>query len=321
MQRLLRKADWDVDGVRDDVRGFVVEQLGDREAVVIADDTGFLKKGVKSAGVQRQYSGTAGRIENCQIGVFLAYASQHGHALIDRELYIPESWTGDRDRCRDAGIGDEVEFATKPQQVIAMLERVLAAGVPFAWFTADEAYGQVRDLRRWLEEHDVHYVMATRRDEFITTRAERGDRADVLIAELPGAKWQRLSVGAGAHGPREYDWARRQIDGTWARGRGHWLLARRSVTPNGKGEYEIAYYACYGPASARLVDLAWTAGSRWHVEEAFQQAKGEAGLDHYQVRSWRAWYAHITLSMLALAWLAASKAVAAKGDPLSRPRT
>ncbi|BEK89380.1 IS701 family transposase [Nocardia seriolae] len=321
MQRLLRKADWDVDGVRDDVRAYVIEHLGDPAAVVVADDTGFLKKGVKSAGVQRQYSGTAGRIENCQIGVFLAYASVHGHALIDRELYVPESWTGDRDRCRAAGIGDEVEFATKPQQVITMVARLLAADVPFTWFTADEAYGQNRDLRRWLEDQDVNYVMATRRDDPVTTRADRVERADVLIGELPGACWQRLSAGAGAHGPREYDWAYRQIEGTWARGRGHWLLARRALTPNSKGELEIAYYLCYGPATSRLVDLAWTAGSRWHVEEAFQQAKGEAGLDHYQIRDYRAWYAHITLSMLAPAYLAASKTIAAKGDSATSPQT
>lgn len=314
MQRLLRKADWDVDGVRDDVRDYVVEHLGDPEAVLSADETGFLKKGVKSAGVQRQYSGTAGRTENCQIGVFLAYASQHGHALIDRELYLPESWTTDRDRCRDAGIPDEVEFATKPRQVIIMLERVLAAGVPFRWFTADEAYGQAGYLRDWLEAHDVFYVMATRCDQQVSTRADRTARADALVAEFKTSAWQRLSVGAGAHGPREFDWARRQVEGTWTRGRGHWLLARRSLTPNAKGEYEIAYYLAYGPHNARLVDLAFAAGSRWHIEETFQQAKGEAGLDHYQVRSWRAWYAHITLSMLAIAWLAASKAVATKGD-------
>ncbi|QIS23501.1 IS701 family transposase [Nocardia terpenica] len=310
MQRLLRTADWDVDGVRDDVRDYVVSRLGDPEAVLAGDETGFLKKGVKSAGVQRQYSGTAGRTENCQIGVFLAYASRHGHALIDRELYVPESWTADRERCRDAGIPDEVEFATKPRQMIAMLERALAAGIPFAWFTADEAYGQAGYLRDWLEERNVFYVLATRCDQQVTTRADRGARADELIAELPATAWQRLSVGAGAHGPREYDWARRPIEGTWARGRGHWLLARRSISDPS----EISYYLCYGPHRSRLVDLAWTAGSRWHVEEAFQQAKGEAGLDHYQVRDWRAWHAHITLSMLALAWLAASKAVAAKGD-------
>jgi SRSO17 transposase len=310
MQRLLRAADWDVDGVRDDVRDFVVEHLGDHAAVLAGDETGFLKKGVKSAGVQRQYSGTAGRTENCQIGVFLAYASRHGHALIDRELYIPESWTSDRDRCRDAGIPDSVEFATKPRQMIAMLERTLAAKVPFAWFTADEAYGQAGYLRDWCEDHDVSYVLATRCDQQVSTRADRVARADDLVAEFGDRTWQRLSVGAGAHGPREYDWARRQIEGTWATGRGHWLLARRSIS----SPTEIAYYLCYGPASSRLVDLAWTAGSRWHVEEAFQQAKGEAGLDHYQVRKWRAWHAHITLSMLALTWLAAMKTIATKGD-------
>ncbi len=320
MQRLLRKADWDIGGVRDEVRAYVVEHLGDREGVLIADETGFLKKGVKSAGVQRQYSGTAGRTENCQIGVFLAYASPRGHALIDRELYLPESWTTDRDRCRAADIPDEVEFATKPRQVIAMLERTLAANVPFAWFTADEAYGQAGYLREWLEDHDVFHVMATRRDDRFATRAERTGRADALIAGLPVRAWQRLSVGAGSHGPREYDWARKPIDGRWAAGRGHWLLARRALTPNSKGELEIAYYVCYGPARARLVDLAWTAGSRWHVEECFQQAKNEAGLDHYQVRSWRAWYAHITLSMLALAWLAASKTIASKGETTPAPR-
>ncbi|WP_327115700.1 IS701 family transposase [Nocardia sp. NBC_01730] len=314
MQRLLRAADWDVDGVRDDVRDYVIEHLGDPAAVLAGDETGFLKKGTKSAGVQRQYSGTAGRTENCQIGVFLAYASKHGHALIDRELYVPQSWTVDRARCRDAGIGDEVEFATKPQQMIAMLERALAAKVPFAWFTADEAYGQAGYLRDWCEDHDVFYVLATRCDQQVSTRADRIARADDLVAQFGDRTWQRLSVGAGAHGPREYDWARRQIEGTWNSGRGHWLLARRALTPNSKGTFEIAYYLCYGPATTRLVDLAWTAGSRWHVEEAFQQAKGEAGLDHYQVRKWRAWYAHITLSMLALAWLAATKTIAAKGD-------
>ncbi|WP_446225026.1 IS701 family transposase [Nocardia sp. IBHARD005] len=317
MQRLLRRADWDVDGVRDDVRAYVVDHLGDPDAVLAADETGFLKKGTRSAGVQRQYSGTAGRTENCQIGVFLAYSSSRGHALIDRELYVPESWTADRDRCRAAGIGDEVEFATKPRQAIAMLERALAARVPFAWFTADEAYGQAGYLRAWCESRDVSYVLATRCDQRVSTRANRLARVDELVGEVDARSWQRLSVGAGAHGPRIYDWARRQIEGTWARGRGHWVLARRSISDPS----QIAYYLCYGPARSRLVDLAFTAGSRWHIEEAFQQAKGETGLDHYQVRSYRAWYAHITLSMLTLAWLAATKAIAAKGDSSIQART
>jgi SRSO17 transposase len=315
MQRLLRWADWDVAGVRDDLRAYVAEQLGEPDGVLIADETGFLKKGTRSAGVQRQYSGTAGRTENCQIGVFLTYASARGHALIDRELYLPASWADDRNRCRAAGVPDEVEFATKPRQAQAMIARALAAGVPFAWFTADEAYGQAKFLRAWLEERHVSYVMAIRRsDTFTISGAEQ--RADGLIAALPARSWQRLSAGAGAHGPREYHWARVTIAAGAKPGRGHWLLARRSLT----GPDEIAYYACYGPTRTRLVDLAWVAASRWHIEECFQQAKNEAGLDHYQVRSWRAWYAHITLSMLALAWLAASKAQAAKGEPAPAAR-
>jgi SRSO17 transposase len=316
MQRLLRRADWDVDGVRDDVRDYVVEHLGDRDGVLIADDTGFLKKGTRSAGVQRQYSGTAGRTENCQVGMFLAYASVHGHALIDRELYLPRSWADDRDRCRAAGIPDQVEFITKPRQAQAMISRAIEAGVPFAWFTADETYGQAKYLQTWLEGRDVSYVMAIRCSDTLTTGTGE-QRADVLIAAAPSRAWQRLSTGAGAgaHGPREFDWARVPVRTWWRPGRGHWLLARRSISDPG----EIAYYACYGPRRSSTADLAWIAGSRWHIEECFQQAKGEAGLDHYQVRSWRAWYAHITLSMLALAWLAASRTQAVKGG--SAPAT
>ena len=269
--------------------------------------------------MQRQYSGTAGRTENCQIGTFLAYASQHGHALIDRELYLPESWTDDRDRCRAAGIPEQVQFATKPRQLIAMLARAIDAGVPFGWVTADEVYGQAGYLRDWLEDHDAAYVLAIRSVDLVTTTDQDRVAARQVIAALPARAWRRLSVGAGAHGPREYDWARIPIRTDWRAGRGHWLMARRSLTRNSKGEYEIAYYRCYGPRRCTLVDLAWVAGSRWHVEECFQQGKNEAGLDHYQVRSWRAWYAHVTLSMLALAWLAAVRAVAAKGE--SEPAT
>ncbi|WP_280350937.1 IS701 family transposase [Nocardia abscessus] len=317
MQRLLRWADWDIDGVRDDVRAYVAERLGGQDAVLIADDTGFLKKGVKSAGVQRQYSGTAGRTENCQIGVFLAYASARGHALVDRELYLPESWTEDRSRCRAAGIPDAVEFATKPRLVIAMLARALAAKVPFGWFTADEAYGAVKYLRFWLEQHDIAHVLATRRNDTLVTTGWTQARADELVAALPARAWQRISAGAGAHGPRDYDWARVPIRVLWEPGRGHWLLARRSIS----NPAEIAYYVCYGPRRSTIADLAWIAGARWRIEECFQQAKNEAGLDHYQVRSWRAWYAHITLSMLALAWLTGSKAVAIKGESATAIKT
>ena len=187
--------------------------------------------------------------------------------------------------------------------------------MPFAWFTADEAYGQAKYLQVWLEDQDVFYVVAIRCSDTLTTSAGE-QRADALIAAAPSRAWQRLSVGAGAHGPRKYHWARIPVRTGWQPGRGHWLLARRSIS----GPAEIAYYACYGPRRSSVADLAWTAGSRWHVEECFQQAKGEAGLDHYQVRTWRAWYAHTTLSMLALAWLAASRARAVKGEPAPATR-
>jgi SRSO17 transposase len=313
MQRLLRWADWDIDGVRDDVRDYVVEHLGGPGGVLIVDDTGFVKKGMMSAGVQRQYSGTAGRIENCQIGTFLAYASDRGHALIDRELYLPEPWIADPQRCRRAGIPDEAEFETKPRQAMGMLARAFEAGVPFTWITADEAYGQVKYLRSWLEEHDAAYVLATKVNDLLITAEGTEARADELIAGLPVRAWRRLSVGAGAHGPREYDWARVPIRIGWQAGRGHWLLARRKISD----PTEIAYYVCYGPRRSTLLDLAWIAGTRWRIEECFQQAKNEAGLDQYQVRSWRAWYAHITLSMLAHAWLAVARSLAIKGESVS----
>ncbi len=192
-----------------------------------------------------------------------------------------------------------------------MLARAFEAEVPFAWITADEAYGQVKYSRLWLEAHDAAHVLATKVNDTLVTTGGREARADELIAELPARSWRRLSVGAGAHGPREYDGARVPIRLGWQPGRGHWPLARRKLTdPAG-----IAYYVCYGPRRSTLLDLAWIAGARWRIEECFQQAKNEAGLDHYQVRSWRAWYAHITLSMLAHAWLAVSRSLAAKGEP------
>jgi len=218
MQRLLRRADWDVDGVRDDVRAYAAGQLGDRGGVLIAGDTGFLKKGTRSAGVQRQYSGTAGRTENCQVGVFLAYASRFGHALIDRELYLPRSWTDDPQRCRAAGISAEAEFTTRPRQAQAMIARAVAAGVPFAWFTADEAYGQAKWLQAWLEDQDIFYVMAIRCSDTLTT-PEGELRADALVAAVPSRAWQKISAGAGAHGPREYHWARVPVRPGWTRGR------------------------------------------------------------------------------------------------------
>lgn len=301
MQRLLNFYQWDADGMRDDLRDYVVEHLGHWEGVLIADDTGFVKKGTRSAGVARQYSGTAGRIENCQIGTFLAYASPHGRALVDRELYLPRSWTDDPDRCRAAGIGDEVAFATKPAQAQTMLARALAAGVPFRYFTADEAYGQVKGLRVWLETRDVFHVLATKRNDTVVTDGLVDARVDGLIAALPTRAWQRASAGDGAHGPRVYDWARIPIRPMHAPDRGHWVLARRSITDPA----ELAYYICYAPAGTTLDELIAVAGSRWAIEECFQTGKTDVGLDQYQVRTYPAWYRHITLAMAAQAFLAA----------------
>jgi len=303
MQRLLNHARWDADEIRDDLRDYVAAQLGDPRGVLVVDETGFLKKGTKSAGVQRQYSGTAGRIENCQIGVFLAYASRHGHALIDRELYLPESWTADRQRRRQAGIPEEVEFRTKPQLAQAMLERALDAGVPCGWVTADEVYGGDGRLRRWLEERDVPHVLAVKRSESLWSLRMRQERAAQLAAHLPAGAWRRLSAAAGAKGPRVYAWARVAIRPLREPGRGHWLLVRRRLTDG-----ELAFYVCYGPARTSLAELVRVAGTRWMVECSFQAGKGEAGLDHYEVRRYQAWYRHVTLAMLALAFLAVMRA-------------
>jgi SRSO17 transposase len=318
LQRLLNLSDWDENAVRDDVRDLVVETIGSPDGVLICDDTGFLKKGTKSAGVQRQYSGTAGRTENCQIGTFLAYASAKGRALIDRELYLPRSWTDDRERCRAAGIDDEIPFATKNEHFRWMLQRALDANVPFAWVTADEAYGQVKHLRCWLEQRRIAHVLATKVNDTVVTTGCAETRVDALVAALPRQRWKRISGGPGAHGQRLYDWARVAIRPGWEDGFGHWVLARRSLADPD----EIAYYICYGPADSRLKDLVRVASARWAIEECFQTAKGECGLDHYQVRHYRAWYRHITLAMAALAYLTATRAAeAAKGAPSTTSKT
>jgi SRSO17 transposase len=261
---------------------------------MVADETGFVKKGTKSAGVQRQYSGTAGRIENCQLGVFLTYASSKGRALIDRELYLPVSWTADRDRCLEAGIGEEVQFATKPELARRMLERARDAGAVFGWFTADEAYGDNPGLRAYLEAQDINYVMAISCDQRFSTPTGPL-RADELAALAPKRGWQRLSAGQGSKGQRLDDWL--LIDpGNDA----HPLLVRRSISKPS----ELAYYIVHSNTAVPLVELVRIAGSRWAVEETFQFTKNETGLDHYQVRKHHAWYRHITLSMLAAAFLA-----------------
>ncbi|WP_376773693.1 IS701 family transposase [Lipingzhangella halophila] len=318
LQRLLNFYAWDTDGLRDDIRTCVAETIGDADnGVLILDDTGFLKKGARSAGVARQYSGTAGRIENCQIGVFLAYAGPQGRALIDRELYLPSAWTEDRQRCRAAGISDDIAFATKPDLGQALLKRAVEAGVPFGWVTADEAYGGVSRLRRWMEERAIAHVVAVPKSQMVITMDLGQSRADRLIAGLGEETWHRLSCGEGAHGTRVYDWASADIRPLREPGKAHWLLARRNVNDPDN----LAYYICFADESTTVEELVRVAGSRWAIEECFQAAKNETGLDHYQVRGYRAWYRHITLSMAASAFLLWLRQALKKGDQsATRPR-
>jgi SRSO17 transposase len=307
MQRLLSTADWDPDLVRDDLRAYVVEQLGDPGAVLVVDETGFPKKGTTSAGVQRQYSGTAGKVDNCQLGVFLAYASPKGRAFIDRELYLPRSWTNDPARCRAARVPAQVEFQTKPQLARVMLERALDAGVLASWVTADEVYGGDPALRVWLEDRGRSYVLAVKGTEPLVTATQESTTASQLAANLPVEQWVACSAGHGAKGRRLYDWARIQLAAPAAAGCQRWLLVRR------RRDGELAFYACSGPVSTSLVGLVRVAGSRWVIEEGFQQAKTEVGLDHYEVRRWPGWYRHVTLALLAHAFLVVARTKAASG--------
>jgi SRSO17 transposase len=310
MQRLLNFSPWDEDATRDALARYVVRAMGDPAAVLAVDETGFLKKGCMSAGVARMYTGTAGRIENCQVGVFAAYVTPDGgRALIDRELYLPEKWTGDRDRCRAAGIGDEVAFAMKPELAWAMIARAREARVPFAWVAGDEVYGGNPKLRSRLEEAGIPYVMATACSDVIPTAAG-GMRADEVAALVPRDGWQRLSCADGSKGPRVYDWA---LIGA-AEDPSHHLLVRRSLQPGGKGQLELAFFRCWSPRPVTLPELAAVAGARWGIEDCFAEAKGEAGLDHYQVRKYRAWYRHATLAMLAHAFLTVTARASRAGD-------
>ena len=314
VQRLLYSYRWDANLVRNDLRDYVMEHLGDADGVLVVDETGFLKKGNKSVGVQRQYSGTAGRVENCQTGVFLAYASTKGRTLLDRELYLPQVWAEDGERRGEAGVPEEVSFQTKPRLAQEMLERALESGVPFSWVTGDVIYGSDRNLRMWLERRGLPHVLAVKSNEKLWAWQESGPgqvRADHLAAMVDESSWQSLSAGDGAKGPRVYDWVRAEIRPLKEPGKGYWLLARRSIAKPG----ELAYYVCFGSAGTTLEELVRVAGTRWAIEECFEEAKGQVGLDQYEVRRWDGWYRHITLAMLALAFLAATRHQAAQVGP------
>jgi SRSO17 transposase len=313
VQRLLRTARWDAEAVRDDLRAYVVERLGDPAGVLVVDEAGFLKKGRKSVGVARQSSGTAGRVENCQVGVFLAYASPRGRAFLDRALYLPAAWAEDASRRAEAGVPAEVAFATKGRLARQLLERAFAAAVPAGWVAGDEVYGNDGGLRRWLEAEERPYVLAVARAHPVWRGGEQVP-AEALLAEAPADAWVRVEVAPGSKGPRVYDWARARLPYATADGWAQWLLLRRSAAQ----PEEVAFYRAFGRAEATLADLARVAGSRWAIEEGFERAKGEVGLDQYEVRSWAGWHRHVTLCLLAHAFLEVTRAganAAAKGGP------
>ena len=310
VQHLLDRARWDADQVRDRIRSYALEELSSADAVLIVDETGFLKKGRHSTGVKRQYSGTAGRIENSQVGVFLCYGCDKGAALVDRELYIPQEWAEDRERRSEAGIPESLQFATKPELARRMIGRALDSGATAAWVAADEVYGHDSKLRRFLEGRQMAYVLAVASDQRLWQADFMQHRVDEIARNLPASRWKRLSAGFGSKGERLYDWALMQLskqDG-WARA----LLVRRSI----EEKPECAYYLCYAPSGKDTIEtLVRVAGQRWKIEQAFETAKGECGLDHYEVRHWQGWYRHITLSMLAHAVLSALRA---RGEKNSR---
>jgi SRSO17 transposase len=307
IQNLLGRAQWDANAVRDELIAYVVEHLGHEQAVLVVDETGFVKKGKHSVGVQRQYSGTAGRVENCQIGVFLSYASPQGYTFLDRELYLPKSWTDDPQRCRSVGVPDEVKFATKPQLARQMLERAFKAGVPAAWVTADEVYGGDRRLRLWLEQQQQAYVMAVSTLEVIEIDEEM-HKVDSLVTTVEETAWQRISCGDGTKGPREYDWVRIHFNCPDAPGWERWLLVRRSKSD----PKDLSYYLVFAKSGTCLEEMVSVAGTRWTIETSFETAKGEVGLDQYEVRSWTGWYRHITLTLLAHAFLTVTRAMGAR---------
>ena len=303
MQRLLSQAVWDEDGVRDEVRVLARAHLGTSAAIVAIDETSFPKRGKHSAGVKKQYCGTTGQVQNCQVGVFLSYITPLGHTLIDRELYLPRDWTDDRERCRQAGIPETIPFRTKPDLAIVMLERLHQAGVPVDWVVADSVYGGHLELRTWLETQQYPYVGAVACDEPVVLVVPDGGVRRLEVRDVPAllltdSDWHRLSMSEGTKGPRLFDWAcvpllHRGADDGW-----HSLLLRRTISATP----ELAYYLVFAPPATPLLTKVTALGGRWRIEEDFENGK-DLGLDQYEVRSWTGWYRHITLVMLALAFL------------------
>lgn len=303
MQSLLGRSSWSADDLRDVVRSYVIEALGDPDGVLVVDETGFLKKGDQSVGVARQYSGTAGRIENCQVGVFLAYASRFGQALIDRRLYLPQGWARDKERRAKTQVPEDISFATKIEIARELIAAALDAGAPCRWVLADALYGGASSLRRMLEERRQPYVLAVRSNHhlrFITPEGFVETDPKTLAGDLATDEWTTLPAGEGAKGLRLYDWARIALPWTGEEGFERWLLIRRSR----KEPDKFAYYLVFAPESTALAELAGAAGLRWTIEECFERAKDDLGLDHCEARSWHGWHRHMSLVMAASAFLA-----------------
>lgn len=306
VQRLLNTAAWDADGMRDDLREYVIAHLGDAASgILIMDETGFLKKGWKSCGVGRQYTGTAGDTVNCQVGSFLVYRSHKGAAFIDRSLYLPRAWTADSKRKAEAGIPARVRFATKTTLAKRMLARAFAAGVSARWVVGDSAYGRAHALRRWLEGRGRSYALMVPKTNAVQYEGRR-QTADKLAAQLPETAWSAVSSGIGAQGERRHEWACLPLSEQCSSGMRRWLLMRRSMDDPD----DLAYYLAYGAESTTMGELIRVCDARWQVEECFAQAKGEIGMDQYEVRTWTAWHRFVTLCMAAHALLVVARAQA-----------
>ena len=303
IQSLSGRSSWSADALCERVRRYALDALGDPDGVLVVDETGFLKKGTRSVGVARQYSGTAGRIENCQVGVFASYASRWGHALIDRRLHLPKGWAGDPDRRAKAHVPDDVDFATKPALACEMVAHLLDEGTPCAFVLADAVYGSDHRFRHMLEARGQAHVLAVRSTHSLRFLEEwhlvQTDPA-TMIAELPPEAWQALSADEGTRGHRLHDWARVPLNHTAGEGFSRWLLARRSL----RDPEAVAYYFAYAHADTTLPELAAAAGLRWTIEECFLRAKDDLGLDHCEARSWHGWHRHMSLVMAAAAFLA-----------------
>ncbi len=308
-QAILGRGRWDANALRDIVREYTLETLSDPDAVLVIDETGFLKQGKASCGVARQYTGSAGKITNCQIGVFASYVSRHGHAFIDRALYLPKAWTDDPARMAAVHVPQETRFATKPAIALAMIERALAADMPFSWVAADSVYG-VGAIETALRRAGKGYVLGVNANHLFHSWAKPqaiAGTAKEIAGHLPETAWQRLSAGDGTKGKRLHDWAyldladldideyNTALTGLWTRG----LLIRRNIADG-----DLAFFSTWCPAGTGIKTLVKVEGRRWAIEDSFETAKNELGLDHNETRSWHGWHRHVSLVMLAFAMLA-----------------